>query len=450
MTEIMSKVGSVYDASSPIEELKPLLLDLLANPGPTIPNPPNCKKRASVALIIRVRPRYPDTPKYGDPPVKQSGDVQGRIESFFEQLWVQRGDPEVLFIKRAARAGDRWTSHVALPGGKRDPEDESDQSTSVRETMEEIGLDLNMDSAMLVGNLPERVVTTSWGKVPLMVLCPFVYLLTRDDIPPLRLQPTEVNSVHWVSVRALLSPSLRTYERTYVSDRMARRGGFLLKGLLRLLVGQMMFAAVRLVPSESLYCSTVPEFLPNETPSAVSFVEKAFRLLLGTDASSNSRDRPLLLWGLTHGIMMDFLDLLPSHNNFKLWTWPTLSPWDLRIMVWVITHGCNQRKIHEVDSRKNGSPAIVEESPNTFAANDSEKNQWQPNGVYKDGLGLNTAQNLQARQSPSGTVIHLLEGYFGLMRRAVILTMLLRFSAGVALVAFILRRRRRTSSKFSL
>lgn len=71
-----------------------------------------------------------------------------------------------MFIKRAAREGDRWTSHVALPGGKRDPEDEDDKATAVRETSEEIGLDLNGRDAMFVGNLPERVVSTSWGKVP--------------------------------------------------------------------------------------------------------------------------------------------------------------------------------------------------------------------------------------------------------------------------------------------
>jgi 8-oxo-dGTP pyrophosphatase MutT (NUDIX family) len=72
----------------------------------------------------------------------------------------------VIFIKRAARVGDRWTSHVALPGGKRDPEDEDDRAVAIRETVEEIGLDLNSPDAFFVGNLPERVVSTSWGKVP--------------------------------------------------------------------------------------------------------------------------------------------------------------------------------------------------------------------------------------------------------------------------------------------
>lgn len=79
---------------------------------------------------------------------------------------MQKGDPEVVFIKRAARVGDRWTSHVALPGGKRDPEDEDDKAVAIRETVEEIGLDLTSPNAFFVGNLPERVVSTSWGKVP--------------------------------------------------------------------------------------------------------------------------------------------------------------------------------------------------------------------------------------------------------------------------------------------
>ena len=88
------------------------------------------------------------------------------LDAFFEQDWVQHGEPELLFIKRATRVGDKWTGHVALPGGKRDPEDLDDQVTAVREAMEEVGIDLSYAHAMSVGNLPQRIVTTSWGKVP--------------------------------------------------------------------------------------------------------------------------------------------------------------------------------------------------------------------------------------------------------------------------------------------
>jgi 8-oxo-dGTP pyrophosphatase MutT (NUDIX family) len=118
------------------------------------------------------------------------------ISAFFRQEWVQHGDAEVLFIKRAARAGDRWTSHVALPGGKRDERlDADDCATAVRETWEEVGLVLGKHSgyaseniengsssngkavtattyaaAYYVGKLPERIVTTSWGEVPSVFL----------------------------------------------------------------------------------------------------------------------------------------------------------------------------------------------------------------------------------------------------------------------------------------
>lgn len=38
------------------------------------------------------------------------------LGDLFSEEWVQQGDPHVLFIKRAARIGDRWSAHVALPG----------------------------------------------------------------------------------------------------------------------------------------------------------------------------------------------------------------------------------------------------------------------------------------------------------------------------------------------
>ena len=76
-------------------------------------------------------------------------------------------------IKRAARAGDKWTSHVALPGGKRDPGDRSDEEVARREAWEEVGLKIELPpqdgvpadsdydvakwNCLLVGALPERL-----------------------------------------------------------------------------------------------------------------------------------------------------------------------------------------------------------------------------------------------------------------------------------------------------
>ena len=158
----MDDSGSIFS-----DRLHAALLQLLSNAYPAIPNPPNCKKRASVALVLRIRPAYACPPVYYPDLCGASVvSVQERLHNFFSQSWVQRGEPEVLFIKRASRDGDRWTGHVALPGGKREFGDPDDRAVSVRETLEETGLELDIDYCLCTGKLPERVVSTAWGKVP--------------------------------------------------------------------------------------------------------------------------------------------------------------------------------------------------------------------------------------------------------------------------------------------
>ncbi|MBA3258253.1 MAG: NUDIX domain-containing protein, partial [Gemmatimonadales bacterium] len=52
-------------------------------------------------------------------------------------------DPDsVLLIRRAERTGDPWSGHMALPGGRRDSEDSDLIATAIRETAEEVGLQL--------------------------------------------------------------------------------------------------------------------------------------------------------------------------------------------------------------------------------------------------------------------------------------------------------------------
>ena len=49
---------------------------------------------------------------------------------------------EILFIERATRTGDPWSGHIAFPGGKKQDNDNSICATAIRETQEEIGLNL--------------------------------------------------------------------------------------------------------------------------------------------------------------------------------------------------------------------------------------------------------------------------------------------------------------------
>ncbi len=54
-------------------------------------------------------------------------------------------------MKRAERAGDPWSGHISLPGGGYHSEDADLLATAIRETREELGIDLA--GARLLGNL---------------------------------------------------------------------------------------------------------------------------------------------------------------------------------------------------------------------------------------------------------------------------------------------------------
>ena len=93
-------------------DLSRVLQDLTQHEFPVVDCPPGLDKRASVALIIRINPIHPDPVLFPELPVINTKE---RVGAFFEQPWVTRGNAEVLFIKRAARKGDRWQgSHTPL------------------------------------------------------------------------------------------------------------------------------------------------------------------------------------------------------------------------------------------------------------------------------------------------------------------------------------------------
>ena len=60
--------------------------------------------------------------------------------------------PRVLLMKRVMRVGDPWSGHISLPGGRYETDDRTLLMTAIRETREELGVDL--DAAQLIGPLP--------------------------------------------------------------------------------------------------------------------------------------------------------------------------------------------------------------------------------------------------------------------------------------------------------
>jgi 8-oxo-dGTP pyrophosphatase MutT (NUDIX family) len=108
----------------------------------------------------------------------------------------------ILLIRRSERVGDPWSGHLALPGGRQDPLDGDLLQTARRETLEEVGIQLQ--AADLVASL-ELVVPRTPVLPPISIL-PFVFLLpTRPQVT----LNSEVASTAWVELDHLLLPTTR-------------------------------------------------------------------------------------------------------------------------------------------------------------------------------------------------------------------------------------------------
>jgi 8-oxo-dGTP pyrophosphatase MutT (NUDIX family) len=100
---------------------------------------------------------------------------------------------EVLLIRRAEHPRDPWSGHMAFPGGRVDPADATPLAAAVRETREEVGLDLERD-ARLLGRLSDAITFRRAADVPAAIV-PFVFELRGD--PPLAINH-EVQEAVWV------------------------------------------------------------------------------------------------------------------------------------------------------------------------------------------------------------------------------------------------------------
>ncbi|MFI5349735.1 MAG: NUDIX hydrolase [Elusimicrobiota bacterium] len=105
---------------------------------------------------------------------------------------------EALFIRRAERADDPWSGHIALPGGRRDPGDPDRLATALRETKEEV--DVALPPSSLLGALDD--LAPSAPRLPPLVIRPYVFGL--DPRPEARLS-AEVAGVMWLPLSKLAS-----------------------------------------------------------------------------------------------------------------------------------------------------------------------------------------------------------------------------------------------------
>jgi len=118
-------------------------------------------------------------------------------------LRERRGAAEILMIKRAEQDDDPWSGHMAFPGGRMEKTDRHGFDVALRETGEEIGLDLAVDTC--IGRLSEIMTHFRWGRRA-MVISPYVFRLDRE----VEFTPNyEVAEIVWVPMAFLMDPANR-------------------------------------------------------------------------------------------------------------------------------------------------------------------------------------------------------------------------------------------------
>lgn len=130
--------------------------------------------------------------------VRYEGEINRRA-AIAAVLRERPQSPELLLIRRAERAGDPWSGHMALPGGHHDPGDADLLATVRRETLEEVGL--NLDTHELLGPLDEHGASAQ-GIFTGLLLAPFVFALRHD----VELRPNyEVAEVIWAPLVPMMT-----------------------------------------------------------------------------------------------------------------------------------------------------------------------------------------------------------------------------------------------------
>lgn len=115
------------------------------------------------------------------------------------------GGAELLFIHRAEDPNDPWSGHMAFPGGRVEVGDRNPLAAAVRETREEIALDLELEGTLL-GRLSD-VAAVGRGRPMSLVIEPYVFSVeARPELEPNH----EVAAIVWVPLTFLLDRSKRS------------------------------------------------------------------------------------------------------------------------------------------------------------------------------------------------------------------------------------------------
>jgi 8-oxo-dGTP pyrophosphatase MutT (NUDIX family) len=122
-------------------------------------------------------------------------ELKGRRAAVAAVIRFDRSRPELLLMQRAEREGDRWSGHVSMPGGNATPGEEL-CATAIRETREEVGLDLER-AARLLGRL-DATQAIARGKVLPMTITPFVFAVEDPQAADTLALGPEATAAFWL------------------------------------------------------------------------------------------------------------------------------------------------------------------------------------------------------------------------------------------------------------
>jgi 8-oxo-dGTP pyrophosphatase MutT (NUDIX family) len=141
---------------------------------------------------------------------KPRGAVAVLIKEDSEDLWL-------LMIRRSENPRDPWSGQMAFPGGHADPRDRTLLDTAIRETSEEVGI--NIREQEFLGCL-----RNVQPKNAPMIVAPFLFLQLREVHP---VTSREAREVLWIPMSFLLNPKNVSSLSVSIGDREIRMGCYL-------------------------------------------------------------------------------------------------------------------------------------------------------------------------------------------------------------------------------
>ncbi|MFI5322036.1 MAG: NUDIX hydrolase [Thermodesulfobacteriota bacterium] len=131
-------------------------------------------------------------------PLKISGEGDYVHAAVMMILAESAHDLTMLFIKRPESDIDAFSGHMAFPGGKMKEGDKDELVTAIRETYEEVGVDL-YTSGRVIGELDD--INPNNPRASNYIVTPYVSILKKEVLIKPNLY--EVEAVVWIPMRHL-------------------------------------------------------------------------------------------------------------------------------------------------------------------------------------------------------------------------------------------------------